>query len=239
MTTSHVAASLSMIEKQATPDRDHQLAAHLRRFGPIGILAILVILAGNFIIAPLSALLVLLWARLSNTPWRELGFARPASWTRTLLFGASFGIALKFLLKAVVMPLLGAPPVNQAYHYLVGNTAALPGIVLTMLIVAGFGEETLFRGYLFERFDKLWGTKAAGRMTTVLLTSAWFALLHYREQGLPGVEQAAITGLMFGTMYAATRRLWIPMVAHAAFDLTAVAMIYYNVESDIAHLFLK
>jgi hypothetical protein len=29
------------------------------------------------------------------------------------------------------------------------------------------------------------------------------------------------------------------MVAHAAFDLTALAMIYWNFESDVAHFFFK
>jgi hypothetical protein len=168
-----------------------------------------------------------------------LGFVRPQSWSRTLVLGSLFGVALKFLMKALVMPLLGAPPINQAYHYLTGNSDALPGIILTMVIVAGFGEETVYRGYLFERFDKLWGTKPGARVMTVLLTSTWFALLHYREQGLAGVEQAAITGLAFGTLFTLTQRLWMPMVAHAAFDLTAVAMIYCNIEADIAHLLFK
>ena len=43
-------------------------AAELRGFGPIGILAILVILAGNFLFSPLSAILVLAWVGLSRTP---------------------------------------------------------------------------------------------------------------------------------------------------------------------------
>lgn len=45
-------------------------ATALRGFGPLGIFAILVILAGNFLVVPLSAVLVLVRARLSRTPWR-------------------------------------------------------------------------------------------------------------------------------------------------------------------------
>jgi len=37
---------------------DDHLAASLRGFGPIGLLAILVILSGNLLFVPLSALLV-------------------------------------------------------------------------------------------------------------------------------------------------------------------------------------
>ncbi|HEV3410298.1 MAG TPA: hypothetical protein VG095_08380, partial [Chthoniobacterales bacterium] len=49
-------------------------AEQLRGFGPIGILAIVVIYLGNIFFRPLSALLVLAWAWASRTPWRELGF---------------------------------------------------------------------------------------------------------------------------------------------------------------------
>lgn len=239
MTTNQGAGLFSMTEKQPTHMPGDRFAKRLRGLGPVGILAVLVTLAGNFIVVPLSAVLVLLWARLSNTSWRDLGFVRPKSWTSTLVLGSFFGVALKFLMKALVMPLLGAPPINQAYHFLVGNTAALPGIVLTMIVVGGFGEETLYRGYLFERLTKLLGTGTAARLAIILLTSGWFALMHYPEQGLPGMEQAAVTGLVFGAIYAITRQLWLPMVAHAAFDLAAVAMIYWNAESDIAHLFFR
>jgi membrane protease YdiL (CAAX protease family) len=107
-----------------------------------------------------------------------------------------------------------------------------------MIVGAGFGEETLFRGYMFERFGKLFGTGAWARTLVVLLTSAWFGLDHYAVQGLAGAEQATIVGLVFGTMFAATGRIWILMFAHAAFDLTALAIIYWDLESRVAHLIL-
>jgi hypothetical protein len=46
------------------PPQD-RFAAELRGFGPLGILAVLVIVAGQ-IVAPLGALLVLVWTRLSR-----------------------------------------------------------------------------------------------------------------------------------------------------------------------------
>ncbi len=216
---------------------DDPLAASLRGFGPLGILAIVVILlVGNYPVPPMGALLVLAWARWSRTPWREIGFVRPTSWTRDLVTGIAFGIAFKLLMKAIVMPLLGAPPINPAFHYLAGNRAALPGAVYAMVVGAGFGEETVFRGFLFERFRKLLGPAAWAKPLTVFLTSALFGLAHYSEQGLAGVEQAMVTGLVFGSIFAVTGRIWLPMVAHAAFDLTALAIIYRNLESAVAHL---
>jgi len=219
---------------------DDRVAARLRGFGPLGILAVLVIvLIGNYPFAPLGAILVLVWVRSSHTPWHEIGYVHPKSWTRDLAIGVALGIAFKLLMKAIVMPSLGAPPINQAFHYLAGNRAALPGAAYAMIVGAGFGEETVFRGFLFERFGKLLGSGRWAKTLTVLLTSAGFALGHYSLQGLPAVQQATITGLVFGTIFAVTGQIWIPMFAHAAFDLTALAMIYWNLESAVAHLIFK
>lgn len=232
---SHSSIVGSPFEAGSAPPSDDPVAAGLRGFGPLGLLAILLIVLASFL-QPLSGILVLVWAWRSHTPWREIGYVRPKSWPGTLASGIVFGCAFKLLMKAVVMPLLGAPAINFAYHYLAGNRAALPGVVLTMIAGAGFGEETLFRGYLFERFGKLFGTGARSKAVIVLLTSALFALGHYANLGLPGVEQAMITGLVFGTIFAITGRIWMVMCAHAAFDLAAVAIIYWNLESAVAHL---
>lgn len=221
-----------------SPVTQDRFAAELRGFGALGILAVLVIAAGQ-ILAPLSAVLVLVWTRLSRTPWREIGYIRPKSWMGSLVVGIAFGIVFKFFMKAVVMPLLGANPINPAYHYLAGNLAALRAAVWTMIFVAGFGEETVFRGYMFERLGKLLGGSLASRIMIVLVTAALFGSIHYFEQGLAGAQQATITGLVFGTVFAITGRIWMLMCAHAAFDLTAVAMIYWSVEARVAHLIFK
>ena len=222
-----------------TDERQDELAKRLHGFGPLGILSILVILSGNFLFAPLSAIFVLLWTRLSDTPWREIGYVRPRSWIRTIAVGILFGVTFKFAMKSIVMPLLGAPPVNQAYHWVAGNTAALPFMVYLMIVVAGFGEETLFRGWMFERLGKLFGSSVWAKLAIVLITAGIFAVLHYSDQGVPGAEQAAITGIILGTIFAITGRLIILMIVHAAFDLTALAMIYWDFETAVAHFFFK
>ncbi len=221
---------------QSITPPDDQLAARLRGFGALGLVAILVILLGDVVVKPLSAVLVLVWTWRSHTPWREIGYVRPRTWIGSLTIGLLFGVAFKLLMKAVVMPLLGADPVNQAYHFLAGNQAAIPGMLYTMLVGAGFGEETVFRGYMFERLGKLFAADASAAVLIVLITSTLFGLAHYSTQGIAGAEQAVITGLVFGTIFAVTRQLWMLMWAHAAYDLTAVAIIYWNVESDVAHV---
>ncbi|MBC7873049.1 MAG: CPBP family intramembrane metalloprotease [Ferruginibacter sp.] len=218
-------------------------ATSLRGFGPVGILAIVVIIiAGNVsfgrIVAPVGAILVLLWVRWSHTPWQEIGYIRPKSWIGSLALGVLFGILFKLIMKAVVMPLLGADPINQAYHYLAGNTSMLPVAIWAML-VAGFGEETVFRGWMFERLGKLTGHTKWAKILIVVITSLVFGWGHYFNQGFPGVQHAFIVGLVFGSVFAVTGRIFMLMVAHAAFDLTALAIIYWDMEYDVAHFIFK
>jgi len=194
---------------------------------------------GSALFSGLGALLVLLWARASHTPLRDLGFARPKNWTRTVLVGVALGVAFKLVMKSLVMPLLGAPPINAAYHHLAGDRAAIPGFVFTLVVGAGFGEETLYRGYLFERLGRLLGKGVPGKVITVLVTTALFAAAHYGEQGLPGTEQAFLTGLVFATLFAATGQLPLLMIGHAAFDLTAYWLIYHDLETTVAHWFFR
>lgn len=225
-----------MDETGTAPPSEDRFAAELRGFGPLGVLVILVIVLGNSFFLPLSPLLVLAWAWRSRTPWSEIGFARQGrwNWVFTVAGGIVLGVLFKLLMKAVVMPLLGADPINHAYHYLAGNRSAIPFTLFALLVRAGFGEETVFRGFLFERLGRLLGTGA--RAAAVLLTSLLFALAHLSDQGLAGAEQAFCTGLVFGTVFAVTRRLWLPMVLHAAYDLAAYAIIYWDLETRVAHL---
>ena len=226
------------MENSASLPND-RLAARLRGFGPLGILAILIILGGNVVVAPLSAILILIWVKLSGTPWRYIGYVRPRSWIRTIGIGIVFGVAFKFVMKALVMPLIGAPPVNQAYHFVTGNSAVIPAMLFTMLVTAGFGEETLYRGWMFERLGRLLGQSVPAKIAMILITSILFASLHYPDQRWPGVEQALVTGLIFGSIFAITGRIFMLMIAHAAFDLTALWMIYYDLETQIAHFIFK
>jgi membrane protease YdiL (CAAX protease family) len=222
---------------------DDRFAEQLRGFGPVGLLAILAILvSGNvslgYLVLPLGGVFALLWVRLSQTPWREIGYVRPRSWIGALVFGVVLGVALKLLTKTIVLPLLGGDTINHTYHYLVGNGAMLPWAAWMMLI-AGFGEETVFRGFLFERLGKLLGSSVGAKISIVLITTLLFASFHYPDQGLSGVEQALVTGLAFGSVFAVTGRIFTVMCAHAAYDLTALAIIYLNLETTTAHLIFK
>ena len=186
-------------------------------------------------IPAILGLLVVLWVWRSHIPWRDIGYVRPRSWIRSVAFAILLGAAFKLVMKAVVMPMFGADPINQRYHYLAGNLAAVVPMIFVVIFGAGFGEETFFRGFLFERLRKIIGSGAIAKTLIVLITSTLFALAHYHDQGLSGVEQAMVTGITFGSIFALTGSLFPLMIAHAAFDLTALAIIYWDLETVVAH----
>jgi membrane protease YdiL (CAAX protease family) len=204
-------------------------------FGLVGIITIIVILlAGNLA----GAALVLIWASVTGTPWRDLGFVRPQHGAIDVVIALVAGVFFKILMKALVMPLLGFGAINSTYHYLTGNTAALLMTLLWVIVGGGFGEELIWRGFLFERLGAFLGPRAHAKIVIVVVTSILFALAHDWDQGVPGAVQATITGLVFGTTYARIRTIWPVMVAHAAFDVAAVLMIYWNLEEPIGRILL-
>jgi membrane protease YdiL (CAAX protease family) len=208
----------------------------LRGYGPAAIVVTIAIVAAAVAQTVVAAVLILLWAWWSKTPWAEIGYAKPGSWVGGALIGIAFGIAFKIAMKALVMPLLGAPAVNPAYHFLAGNLGLTLEFAAIVVVAVGWAEETVYRGWLFERLEKLLGRSAGATILIVLLTSVIFGAAHYTGQGLAGVEQATVVGFVFATIYAITRRLWMLIWAHTAFDLTAAAMIYLDAETRVSHL---
>jgi membrane protease YdiL (CAAX protease family) len=217
----------------------NDFAARLRGSGPVGVLAIVIVLGLSLAGPIVGALAVFAWARMSKTSFTSLGFTAPNRWAATLLGGIAAGIMLKVTMKAVVMPVLGAPPVNTPYQFLTGNAAALPGIILTVLVQAAVAEEVPYRGYLFERLGALVGRAHVALTFTVISSSVLFAAAHYADQGLPGVAQAAVTGVVFGAMFVRKRQLALVMIAHAAFDPTAVTFIFYGWEEPVARFLFR
>ena len=182
----------------------------------------------------IGSMLVLLWASWCGTPLRELGLLRPRSWPRVIAGGLLLGVVFKLLMKAVVMPLLGTPPINPRYHYLAGDAAASIGLAILAIASAGFGEELVFRGFLFARLRKLFGARPFANAAIVLITALLFGAAHLQGGSTADVRQATIVGLVFGSIYAFTGALPLLMIAHAAFDVTAIIIIYLKLEVAVA-----
>jgi hypothetical protein len=207
----------------------------LRGMGPTGWAVTIVVMAVAVIFAPLSAALVVLWLRLSRTPLRDVGLVRPDNWANMLALGIATGIALKFLMKAVVMPYLGAPATNPFLAPLEGNLVAALNASARMMVLGGLLEEIVFRGFLFNRLQTAFGIGFVARAVMVVGAGTFFGAVHYLGQGVFGAVHAAILGIAIGAVYFLNRqRLGYLIVVHAAFNATGVWMTYAGLEEAVA-----
>ena len=165
------------------------------------------------LVAYLSVLIVLvLRARHARLDWRAL-FGPPPTRELLPLLGVVIPIGLLTLgaAIAVYIPLSYLAPGFVERLMLDGSPlfeARTIGDWLELVVVgvlaAPLVEELLFRGFLLHRWARRWGTISA-----VVASSALFAVLHGEWIGhfLFGVAMAAL--------YLRTRRLWMPIAAHA------------------------
>lgn len=86
-------------------------------------------------------------------------------------------------------------------------------LLLAVSLANGFAEEFVMRGYLLPRFERL----LHSTWLAILVTSILFASYH-AYQGTFGLIGAATTGVVYGSFYCLTRRLWPVCVAHALAD---------------------
>lgn len=130
---------------------------------------------------------------------------------RQLGTGAAIGVAM----CAVIVGLLA---VFGMYH--VDGTHGFGVVfgVLSTSILAGVFEELLLRGILFRLVEQRLGTWWSLGVSAVV-----FGALHLFNPGASLVSALAIAleaGVMLGAAYAATRKLWLPIGLHLAWNFT-------------------
>lgn len=131
-----------------------------------------------------------------------------------LALGLLIGAAL-FSGMALLVAMLGGLHVSGWR-----GTAALDTLrpALAMGISSALLEETLFRGIVFRHTEAMVGTWGA-----LALTSLFFGAAHLANPGATPFAALAITmeaGILLGAAFMLTRRLWLPMGIHGAWNFT-------------------
>jgi hypothetical protein len=181
---------------------------------------------------PLLLLLgwISLWAR--KVGWRRVGLTRYRTWKTTLAMGIGTGVLLEafelFVSQPLLVKWLGKQPDLELFRALRGN------LKLTMLYlgltwpVAAFGEEMVYRGYLMNRVADLLNRTRAAWVVSLIVVHVGFGLAH-AYQGLTGVIDEGLMGLLLGLIYLATgRNLAVPVVAHGIQDSIDFALMFFG-----------
>ena len=87
--------------------------------------------------------------------------------------------------------------------------------LLLIGLLAGVGEEALFRGVL-----QPWFAQAVGDWVGLILVSILFGLCHAISRVY--VVMATIMGLYLGLLYLATDNVVVPIMVHAVYDFLAL-----------------
>ncbi len=125
--------------------------------------------------------------------------------------GLGLGVVLVMVLGGLAYGIdaLGWGPENAPITEILKNITWPLAIVISL--VAGFGEEVLFRGIL-QRWLKWWGQ------------GILFGALHFANAGLLAFALVGTIGLLFGYMRHRGFSLWTLIVAHFVYDIILLSV---------------
>lgn len=184
------------------------------------------ILATGVIFLGLAVVVVLLLAMRGESV-RDIGLRPPTSTPTALLLGAALAMllfaALEELKRAGVMTenRLG----DMASELKGDATLTLARMSLSILVV-GFVEEFVFRGFIMDRIAKALGGGPLALTAAVLGQAVLFGLAH-AYQGVEGMVFTGAVGLVLACLVISVgRNLWPAIFAHGIFDAARAAYLY-------------
>jgi membrane protease YdiL (CAAX protease family) len=169
------------------------------------------------------AMITLLAIIRSGDPWSMFGICKPNAFD---LLGGVVTMAIDnaikyvgiYLLLGVLISLFGVHYV-QGMHGYSGFTFPIQDFpqfiaLVALMVLVGFSEELLGRGYLIPRLEQLLHSTSS----SVVVSAVIFAIFHV-SAGVFSVWGAFLTGIVYGSVFAITRRLWPVAIAHSLVDL--------------------
>jgi membrane protease YdiL (CAAX protease family) len=190
--------------------------------------------AHHIFLTKILYLLPLAWLslRLRGLRWRDVGFRVYRNWGITLTLGVVAGVAIELLELFATQPFLarltGAMPDLSEFDRVAGSVKWLSVSLASTWTLFAFGEELIYRGYLMNRIAALIGDTRRGRLIALIFTSLVFGLAHF-GQGITGVIENVIDGMILGSLYLAFgRSLAIPIIAHGVTDTMDFLLIFFH-----------
>lgn len=196
-----------------------------------------IVVADAFGLVPITQtifLVPLIWIllRTRNERWSTIGFCRPKNLGWPIFLGTLAGVCMELFAVNVSTPLIsaffGVQPDYSELKDIQGNLQLLAVFLGLSWVIAAFGEEICFRGFLMKRLAQLFGESRSAWALSLVLSSVLFGWGH-TEQGISGWVQEGLSGLLLGILFLATRRnLAVPIVAHGVSNTVAFVLIYFG-----------
>jgi uncharacterized protein len=151
---------------------------------------------------------------------------------RSIIIGIVLGIVLELFATFITTPLLssyfGLEPTLSDFQDIKGNLSMLLLYILVSWVLAAFGEEICFRGFLMNRLAMVMGNNKTTWILSLLLSSVLFGWGH-TEQGITGWVQEGLSGMFLGIIFLTSgKNLTIPIVSHGVSNTLAFTLIYFG-----------
>ena len=105
----------------------------------------------------------------------------------------------------------------------------LSNLILALTVVwitAAFIEELVFRAFLINSLDYLFGGNKISVWVAVILSSLIFGMIH-SYQGITGILITTFVGLIFGIGYIFNKRRILPLIlVHGIIDSLTLISVY-------------
>lgn len=174
-----------------------------------------------------TLVLLTFYMHLRGEKWASMGLrALPGSKAKLLLLPQAtliFVVVLSTIvlltkgLEAMGLHFMSETPEGELERWgdIEGNVQQYLVLIALSWISAGFGEEMFFRGFVITRLQTMLNRSKLSSVTAVILAALLFGYVHFYYQGLAGLVNGGVIGLIFGTFYLLYKRnLWPLVLAH-------------------------
>lgn len=179
---------------------------------------------------PFLLVLATISLRIRGLRWRDVGLFRKRSWRAVAMLGIAGGLLLEVIeiygSQPLLMRLTGQPPDLSDFKVLHGNWKITLLAIALAWMLAAFGEEMVWRGYLMNRVAGLGNNTRAAWICSLIAVNCAFGLGH-SYQGITGIIDEGFMGVLLGIMYLATGgNLAVPIIAHGVSDTVDVLLLF-------------
>ncbi|MEJ2055711.1 MAG: CPBP family intramembrane metalloprotease, partial [Calditrichaceae bacterium] len=136
-----------------------------------------------------------------------------------LLTAVGLSIVLSDLDNLIRMLIPMPDFIEKIFSDLLSNESGLLISLFTIVLVAAFSEEFLFRGLFFQGYEERYGSTKA-----IFYTALMFGLFHMNPWQFSG---AVILGAVYAWWFVLTRNLWLCVLGHGFNNLISVLGVRY------------
>lgn len=146
-------------------------------------------------------------------PFRSVGLHFSAGWGKQLTQGVLFGSGMMSFIY--VIEYASGLVVIEFRDLSLHQSLVIFANSIGLYIAVGYGEELMFRGYLFQSF-----VEGTNKIVATLTISLFFALAHAGNPNVSvfGLINVGLAGIWLSIAYFKTRALWLPIGLHISWN---------------------